>query len=112
MNRYELDSSETRYENGSQGKVLANKLGIMDSDEMDDVEAILLTKLYEKVFEVDDTNLKVTFPNVIDWHRKWLGNKFAFLNKKRVTFSYSQFEPINNDLSNALESVLHSRFHL
>lgn len=78
MNRYELDSSETRYEKGSQGKVLANKLGIIDSDEMDDVEAILLTKLYEKIFELDDTDLKVTFPNVIDWHRQWLGNVYEW----------------------------------
>lgn len=78
MNRYEIDSSETRYEVGSQGKVLENRLGITNSDEMDDVEAILLTKLYEKIFEEEHTESQLAFSDIIGWHRQWLGNVYEW----------------------------------
>ncbi|WP_319536874.1 Fic family protein [uncultured Vibrio sp.] len=78
MNRYEIDSSETRYEPGSEDKVLANKLGIISSEEMDDVEAILLTKLYEKIFVEDNAELTLTFTDIAGWHRKWLGNVYEW----------------------------------
>lgn len=78
MNRYELDSSETRYESGSHDKVLANKLGITNTDEMDDVEAILLTKLYERVFEEENTQLQLNFSDITNWHRQWLGNVYEW----------------------------------
>ncbi|AQM19541.1 Fic/DOC family protein [Vibrio anguillarum] len=83
MNRYVLDSSETRFEVGSQGKVLANKLGITISDEMDDVEAILLTKLYEKIFEEGNTEFQPTFSDIIGWHRQWLGNIYEWAGRIR-----------------------------
>ncbi len=78
MNRYETDSSETRYEPGSEDKVLANKLGIISSEEMDDVEAILLTKLYEKIFVGNDVELTLTFTGIADWHKQWLGNVYEW----------------------------------
>ncbi|MDF9399548.1 Fic family protein [Vibrio sp. 1180_3] len=78
MNRYEFYSSETRYEVGSKGKVLANKLAITNSEEMDDVEAILLAKLYEKIFVGNNVELTLTFTGIADWHRQWLGNVYEW----------------------------------
>jgi len=78
MNRYEFDSSETRYEVGSKGKVLANKLAITNYEEMDDVEAILLAKLYEKIFVGNNVELTLTFTGIADWHRQWLGNVYEW----------------------------------
>lgn len=78
MNRYEFYSSETRYEVGSKGKVLANKLAITNSEEMDDVEAILLAKLYEKIFVGNNVELTLTFTGIADLHRQWLGNVYEW----------------------------------
>ncbi|MDH8618405.1 cell filamentation protein Fic, partial [Klebsiella pneumoniae] len=46
MSRYRVSGSEGQYEKNSGEQVLANKLGIADSDEMDEAELVLLEKLY------------------------------------------------------------------
>ncbi len=42
MSRYHVSSSEGQYEKDSGEQVLANKLGIATSDEMDEAELVLL----------------------------------------------------------------------
>lgn len=51
MSRYHVSSSEGQYEKDSGEQVLANKLGIATSDEMDEAELVLLEQLYQSVFE-------------------------------------------------------------
>lgn len=51
MSRYHVSSSEGQYEKDSGEQVLANKLGIAVSDEMDEAELVLLEQLYQSVFE-------------------------------------------------------------
>ncbi|EIV0971141.1 hypothetical protein L7C23_001142 [Salmonella enterica] len=51
MSRYHVSSSEGQYEKVSAEQVLANKLGIATSDEMDEAELVLLEQLYQSVFE-------------------------------------------------------------
>lgn len=51
MSRYHVSSSEGQYEKDSGEQVLANKLGIATSDEMDKAELVLLEQLYQSVFE-------------------------------------------------------------
>lgn len=51
MSRYHVSSSEGQYEKESGEQVLANKLGITDSDELDGAELVLLEQLYRSVFE-------------------------------------------------------------
>ncbi|MBO7924940.1 Fic family protein [Pseudoalteromonas sp. K222D] len=84
MTKYETDSIEAQYQLGSEKLVLANKLAIVDVAEMDDVEAILLVKLYEKTFTMvapeDDV---FSFQNVANWHRQWLGNVYEWAGKIR-----------------------------
>lgn len=50
MAKYELNSAEERYQPGSGDMVLANKLGIIDEEEMEALESGLLLMLYEKLF--------------------------------------------------------------
>lgn len=78
MSRYDVDIVETQYQPGSKDRVLLNKLNITDPDEMDDVEAILLVKLYEKIFSYDNSTLNLNFQTIIEWHRQWLGNVYSW----------------------------------
>nr|VUD23927.1 Uncharacterised protein [Salmonella sp. NCTC 7297] len=50
MSRYRVSGSEGQYEKNSDEQVLANKLGITDSGEMDEAELVLLEKLYHCIF--------------------------------------------------------------
>lgn len=84
MTKYETDSIEAQYQLGSEKLVLANKLAIVDVAEMDDVEAILLVKLYEKTFTMAAPEDDVfSFQNVANWHRQWLGNVYEWAGKIR-----------------------------
>lgn len=84
MTKYETDSIEAQYQLGSEKLVLANKLAIVDAAEMDDVEAILLVKLYEKIFTTPELEDDVfSFQNVANWHRQWLGNVYEWAGKIR-----------------------------
>lgn len=84
MTKYETDSIEAQYQLGSEKIVLANKLAIVDVAEMDDVEAILLVKLYEKTFTMAAPEDDVfSFQNVANWHRQWLGNVYEWAGKIR-----------------------------
>lgn len=51
MSRYHVSSNEGQYEKDSGEQVLANKLGIAISVEMDEAELVLLEQLYQSVFE-------------------------------------------------------------
>lgn len=51
MSRYHVSSSEGQYEKDSGEQVLANKLGIATSDEMDEAELVLLEQLYQSVLK-------------------------------------------------------------
>lgn len=84
MTKYEIDSSETHFQQGSNNTVLANKLGIIDPAEMDEAELILLKKLYEKVFSENGCGLEnLALINIVDWHRQWLGNIYDWAGKIR-----------------------------
>ena len=50
--RYDTTGNvEAQFELGSNGRVLANKLGISDPEEMDDIELGLLNRLHEDVID-------------------------------------------------------------
>ena len=51
MSRYHVSNSEGQYEKDSGEQVLANKPGITASDEMNEVELVLLEQLYQSIFE-------------------------------------------------------------
>lgn len=51
MSRYHISNSEAQYGKDSGEQVLANKLGLATSDEIDEAELVLLEQLYQSVFE-------------------------------------------------------------
>lgn len=83
MSKYELHSAEQRYQPGSGDSVLANKLGIIDVDEMEALESGLLLMLYEELFIEDQPLSGLAFEHIRVWHRKWLGNVYDWAGKLR-----------------------------
>lgn len=83
MSKYELHSAEQRYQPGSGDSVLANKLGIIDVDQMEALESGLLLMLYEELFIEDQPLSGMAFEHIRVWHRKWLGNVYDWAGKLR-----------------------------
>ncbi|EBW4675954.1 cell filamentation protein Fic [Salmonella enterica subsp. salamae] len=84
MSRYHVSSSEGQYEKGSGEQVLANKLGITASDEMDEAELVLLEQLYHFVFEEQFPQGKLSVAMLKSWHRRWLGNIYDWAGQERT----------------------------
>ena len=83
MSKYELHSAEQRYQPGSGDSVLANKLGIINVDEMEALESGLLLMLYEELFIEDQPLSLLAFEHIRVWHRQWLGNVYDWAGKLR-----------------------------
>lgn len=81
--RYQVGSAEGHFEPGSGDKVLANKLGIVDPDEMDDLESRLLEDLYESVLRRDFPDRQLCVADLKTWHRRWLGNVYGWAGEER-----------------------------
>ncbi|AFJ46002.1 hypothetical protein EBL_c08820 [Shimwellia blattae DSM 4481 = NBRC 105725] len=74
MSRYHVSSSEGQYEKDSGEQVLANKLGIATSDEMDEAELVLLEQLYQSVFEEQFPQGQLSVAMLKSWHCSGLLN--------------------------------------
>ena len=84
MSRYHVSSSEGQYEKDSGEQVLANKLGIATSDEMDEAELVLLEQLYQSVFEEQFPEGQFSVAMLKSWHRRWLGNIYKSAGHERT----------------------------
>lgn len=77
-NRYGTTGNiEAQFEPGLGGRVLANKLGIANPEEMDDVELDLLNQLRENILGSIEVDQSIAVADVCEWHRRWLGNVYA-----------------------------------
>ena len=65
---------QAQFEPGSDGGVLANKLGVADAEEMADIELDLLNRLHEDTLGSVAADQRITVADVCEWHRRWLGN--------------------------------------
>ena len=83
MSRYSVNTVEGEFEPGSDGQVLKNLLGITSKQEMDDVEFGLLAQLYENVLLADLPDHGLTVKDLKAWHRRWLGNVYAWAGMER-----------------------------
>jgi cell filamentation protein len=81
--KYELHSAEERYQPGSGDLVLANKLGIIDEEEMEALESGLLLMLYEQLFIEGQPPAALAFEHISGWHRQWLGNVYDWAGRLR-----------------------------
>ena len=91
-NRYKADGPQAAMQSGSDGQVLANRLGITSVDEMAEAELILLEQLYEAVLVDALPDRVLTVADLTEWHRRWLGNLYDFAGLLRtVNVSKSGF---------------------
>jgi len=83
-NRYDTTGNpEGEFQPDSNNQVLLNKLGIINPDEMDDVELELLKQLTTSVLdEIEDDQL-ITSDDLYEWHRRWLGNVYEWAGQDR-----------------------------
>lgn len=81
--KYEL-GIEGEYQPGSNEKVLANKLGITDAEDMFDAESTLLRQLYEHIFQHSPVLEAVNFETITFWHRAWLSPIYSWAGSLRT----------------------------
>lgn len=83
--RYDTTGNvEAQFQSGSDGRVLVNKLGVSDSDEMDDIELDLLNRLHEYVVGSLQADQRITIDDLREWHRRWLGNVYVWAGRYRT----------------------------
>ncbi|ROO29705.1 cell division protein Fic [Salinisphaera orenii MK-B5] len=90
--RYQASGIEGQFQPGSDSKVLANKLGIIHPDDMEDLESQLLEDLYESVLGSEFPDRKLCVIDLKTWHRRWLGNVYDWAGQERsVNLSKGDF---------------------
>jgi cell filamentation protein len=78
-NRYETSrTAEGQFQPDSNNQVLLNKLGIVDPQEMENVELNLLDQLTDVVIESVTENQTISVSDLCEWHRRWLGNVYVW----------------------------------
>ena len=83
--RYDTTGNvEAQFEPDSGDRVLANKLGISNAEDMDDVELDLLKNLYEDVLGSVGADQRLSIADICEWHRRWLGNVYAWAGQYRT----------------------------
>lgn len=83
MNKYSLGGPQTRYQPGSDNRVLLNKLGITDPEEIDEAELLLLRQLYDRVLNQQLPEGVITTEHLKTWHRQWLLPIFDWAGEER-----------------------------
>lgn len=82
--RYHVPGTQGDFQPGSGDQVLANKVGITTPEDMDELELGLLTQLYEDVLINQLPDRQLTIADLKTWHRRWLGNVYAWAGQERV----------------------------
>jgi cell filamentation protein len=81
--RYATRGFEGELEPGSNGHVLANRLGITHPEEMDALESQLLQELYQWILWQDFPDRRLSVTDLKNWHRWWLGNVYRWVGEER-----------------------------
>jgi len=83
-NRYDTSgSAEGRYQPGSNGSVLVNKLGVTSTDEMDDIELSRLDDMQTNLIEEVEIDQSITPLELCRWHKQWLGDVYEWAGEYR-----------------------------
>lgn len=115
MSRYEVGGDEGRFEPGSNEQVLANKLHITSPEDMDELELVLLRKLYEAILRQNLPERTLTVDDLRKWHQQWLGNVYEWAGRERSVnmtkgeFTFAAADQIPR-LLQAFESECLTRF--
>ncbi|MES9861448.1 MAG: Fic family protein [Candidatus Thiodiazotropha sp. LLP2] len=91
--RYDISGTpEGQFQPGSADQVLLNKLGVTDTNEMDDIELVLLEELQTKLLDEVEADQRITVADLSAWHRAWLGSVYKWAGEFRsVTMSKDGF---------------------
>lgn len=81
--KYHLEGTQTEYQPGSNDGVLANKLGLTTTDEIENAELILLNQLYQKVLNEELPQGALSTAVLKGWHRRWLSPIYAWAGEER-----------------------------
>ncbi|WP_133478785.1 Fic/DOC family protein [Cognatilysobacter segetis] len=82
--RYRVDGVQGAAQPGSDGEVLANRLGLAAADEIAEAALLLLGDLYTSVL-VDELPQRVlTVADLFNWRRRWLGNVYDWAGQLRT----------------------------
>ena len=94
--RYDASgSAEGQFEPGSDGRVLANRMGITDPGEMAAQELERLEQLYDSVLSTVTPDQTLSVADLCSWHRRWLGDVYGWagsyrsVNMGKGTFLFS-----------------------
>lgn len=111
-NRYDIPQSpEGTYQSDSNNQVLLNKLGIIDPQEMENVELILLDQLTDVVIGSVTENQTITASDLCEWHRRWLGNVYVWAGQYRsVNMGKGHFQFAVAHLIPKLMRILENKF--
>lgn len=89
--RYQVDGAEGEFEPGSGGQVLRNLVSIQTPDDMDELELLLLSQLYDEVLLQQLPDRTLSAADLKHWHQLWLGNVMA-VQAGREPLDYSSWE--------------------
>ncbi len=82
--RYDTSGNiEAQYEPDSDNRVLANKLGITDPEEMAAQELEHLEQLYDYVLDAVTLDQRLSVRDLCAWHRRWLGDVYDWAGSYR-----------------------------
>ncbi len=81
--RYHVPGTQGAFQPGSGERVLANKLGITEPEDMDELELELPTQLYEDVLIRNLPDRQLAVVDLKTWHRRWLGNVYDWAGQER-----------------------------
>ncbi len=82
--RYSTSSlPEAKFELGSRGRVLKNKLGIKSKKAMDEVEEVALKTATDKLLGMYDAGHRFTAEDIRTMHRLWLGDIYEWAGEYR-----------------------------
>ncbi|ODS22328.1 hypothetical protein AB835_14800 [Candidatus Endobugula sertula] len=77
--RYDTSSNpEGQYQPGSNNTVLSNKLGVTDTDEMDNLEFDLLRKAQADILDIVQIDQQLSSQDLCGWHQRWLGSVYEW----------------------------------
>jgi cell filamentation protein len=83
--RYDAGNNpEGQFQPGSDGRVLHNRLGITDPDEVDRIELDLLSDIQYRLYDEIKIDQKITANDLRRWHRDWLGQIYTWAGSYRT----------------------------
>ena len=83
MTRYNIVGSQGETQAGSDAEVLKNRLNITRVEDMDELELVLLQKLYVSVLQEHLPPGRISALHLKRWHRRWLGNVYDWAGQYR-----------------------------